>query len=455
MLAERMKQGIALQDAGRIDDAARTFEGIVGEDPGIADAWHRLGEIAARRLDLEKAERFTLKAVELEPRNPGFRTNLATIYARLGRFDAAEAEYRHVLGVAPDFANAYYNLVSIKEFDQDEDFIGSLRAQLKNDSIKGKRRGLLHFAAAKYCDQTGDYDAAFEHCRLGNTAWRARFSPQDFWSEIEAQTEVFDADLFARHGAGPEPAPGGGRQVPVFVVGMPRSGTSLVEQIIASHPEIDGAGELPDVASIVTAIPKHAPEGRPYPACLPDLPDHVIAGFAEAYLDRLRKLAPAARMVVNKTTTNYRHLGLIALLFPNARIIHCRRDPLDTCLSCYFHLFDGGFHDYSCDLWHLGFVHRCYRRLMAHWSRVLPIEIFDLRYEDLVADQDGPIRELVNFCGVDWDPACAEFHRSTRPVHTSSMRQVRRPIYKGSVGRWRHYERHLGPLLDALGPLED
>ena len=448
MFAERIRQGIALEESGRVDEAIRIYEDIVGKEPGAADAWHRLGDIAVQRADMERAERFAQKAVRLKPQSPRYRTALGTIYAKLGRFDAAEAEYRRVVRVSPGFAHAYYHLSSIARFQKDDDLVGMMLSQLKNGSIKDRNRSLFHFSVAKYYDQTDDPDRAFDHYRSGNSMWKAQFSPQDFWYRIQARIQVFDADFFARRAG-----QGSGSQMPVFVVGMPRSGTSLVEQIIASHPRIHGAGELPDIASIAGTIPKHAPGGQPYPDCMAATPDWVVGGFADAYLDRLRSLAPAALRVVNKTMTNYLNLGLIALLFPKARVIHCRRDPLDTCLSCYFQVFDGGFHDYSCDLWHLGFVYRCYDRLMSHWSAVLPIEIFEFQYEDLVRDQESRMRDLVGYCGVDWDPACAAFHRSERPVLTTSLRQVRQPLYKGSVGRWRRYERHLAPLFEALGPL--
>ena len=321
MLAERIRQGIALEESGRVDEAIRIYEDIVGKHPEAADAWHRLGDIAAQRADMERAERFALKAVRLKPQSPLYRTALGTVYAKLGRFDAAEAEYRQVVRASPGFANACYNLSSITKFRKDDELIGMMLSQLENGSIKDRNRSLLHFSVAKYYDQAGDPDRAFDHYRSGNSVWQAQFSPQDFWSRIQAQIQVFDADFFARRAG-----QGSGSEMPVFVVGMPRSGTSLVEQIIASHPRIHGAGELPDIASIARAIPKHAPAGQSYPACLAALPDSAVGGFAKAYLDRVRSLAPAALRVVNKTMTNYLNLGLIALLFPKARVIHCRRE---------------------------------------------------------------------------------------------------------------------------------
>ncbi|MBI3462463.1 MAG: sulfotransferase [Planctomycetes bacterium] len=238
-------------------------------------------------------------------------------------------------------------------------------------------------------------------------------------------------------------------EVPVFVVGMPRSGTTLVEQILASHPDVFGAGELPDIPSIVDTLPRYAPNQMRYPGCLAFLGPPVIRGFADAYLKRVRTLDATSERVVDKWPLNYLHLGLMALLFPRARIVHCRRDPLDTCLSCYFQRFRGD-HEYSYDLAHLGSYYRTYERLISHWREVLPMPVLELHYEALIDDPQATSERLLAFCGLSWQERCLRFHESPRPVSTASNWQVRHPLYRSAVQRWRNYEAHLGPLRDAL-----
>ena len=265
-------------------------------------------------------------------------------------------------------------------------------------------------------------------------------------SALQAVLEVCSADFLAGRSGG-----SGIEAAPIFIVGMPRSGTSLVEQILASHPEVFGAGELPYIDHIALALGKHAEGTAAYPACLPNIPDSAFKGFAESYLKEALGAAGEAAVVTDKAPLNFRHLGLILLLFPKARIVHCRRDPLDTCLSCFFQNFAAG-QDYSFDLRELGRFYRDYREMMSAWSEVLPAPVFDLVYEDLVADLEGVGRSLLSFCGLDWHPDCARFFETRRPVLTASRVQVRQPVYSSSVGKWRRYAAHLGPLVEALGP---
>ena len=233
-------------------------------------------------------------------------------------------------------------------------------------------------------------------------------------------------------------------------MGFPRSGTTLVEQILASHPKVFGAGELPDIPSIANTLPRHVPGNGSYPTCAPHLAPDAFRGFGEAYLRRTRQINATAERIVDKMPTNYLHVGLIRLLLPSARAIHCRRNALDTCLSCYFQRFRTG-HEFSYELRHLGSCYQNYERLMAHWCHVLSDHILELDYETLTDELEPSARNLLAFCGLEWDDRCLEFHRTQREVATASNWQVRRPVYRSSVGRWRNYETHLGPLRQALG----
>jgi len=236
---------------------------------------------------------------------------------------------------------------------------------------------------------------------------------------------------------------------PVFIVGMPRSGTSLIEQILASHPQVFGAGELTDIVRLPLSLHTMLGTERKYPQCLSLLTQDRIDTFAQHYLDKLASLSPDASRVIDKMPGNFMHLGFIELLFPDARIIHCMRDPLDTCLSCYFQDFSRS-HPYSYDLENLGAFYNEYRKIMQHWRSVLSIPMYEIQYEELVADQEMKSRELVEFCGLEWDERCLNFHETKRYVGTASYDQVRQPMYKKSAGRWKNYENRIDVLKKSL-----
>jgi hypothetical protein len=241
-------------------------------------------------------------------------------------------------------------------------------------------------------------------------------------------------------------------ELPVFIVGMPRSGTSLVEQILASHPSVMGAGELRDIGRCAERLKTRLNSTEDYPACLVELDQETASELAEQYLERLKSICTDEIRVTDKMPGNFLRLGLVAMLLPGARVIHCRRHPLDVCLSCYFQDFirRSGL-SYAFDLQNLGEYHTQYAKLMEHWRHVLPLRLLEVDYEQLVDEPEKMSRHLVEFCGLPWDPACLEYHKTQRNVWTASSWQVRQPIYTQSVGRWKHYETYLQPLKNALG----
>ncbi len=232
---------------------------------------------------------------------------------------------------------------------------------------------------------------------------------------------------------------------------MPRSGPTLVDQIIDAHPDAHGAGEIEDVEQMARQLQVHLDAYDPYPHCVADLTQEAADRLASSYQTRLEQLGRGAARVVNKSLENYKHLGLVAMLFGGARIIHCRRHPLDTCLSCYMGGILPSRAPYVTDLCHLGLVYRQYERLMRHWEAVLDLPILEIVYEDLVEDLEGVSRRLIDFLGLDWDERCLRYYESGRTVLTLSYAQVTKPIYRSAVGRYKHYERHLAPLTAALG----
>jgi hypothetical protein len=258
---------------------------------------------------------------------------------------------------------------------------------------------------------------------------------------------VFDKAFFKRLQGGGDPS-----DVPIFVLGMPRSGTTLTEQIIASHPQVHGAGELPYLWEIVQQQPVAGKQSHLiYPENLTSLTHETLTQWGQEYFTRLRRRALEAKHITDKMPANYLALGLIPLMLPNAKIIHVKRNPGDTCVSCFTRLFNRN-QDATYDLAELGQHYANYARLMQHWQRVLPAGTFiEVQYEDIVADAESEARRLIDFCSLEWNDACLAFHKNKRNVHTASASQVRQTVYASSVDRWRHYEKHLRPLLDALG----
>lgn len=302
----------------------------------------------------------------------------------------------------------------------------------------------LHFGLGKLYDSMGDYDKAFDHYRMGNDSKAHGFDAKKYALEVDTMITLHSADFMAQM-----PRASIRSDRPIFIVGMVRSGTSLVEQILASHPSVYGAGELPDI--IQTALSLHSMLGTDllYPLCLPLLTEDKINTITRRYLDGLAGLSPAAVRVVDKMPGNFMHLGLIELLFPDARVIHCTRDPMDTCLSAYFQNFSISNY-YSYNLSSLGLYYGEYRKIMQHWKKVLRIPMLDIQYEELVANQEPVSKKIIEFCGLEWDDRCLRFHETRRFVGTASHDQVRRPLYNKSVARWKNYEKYLNPLREAL-----
>jgi hypothetical protein len=303
----------------------------------------------------------------------------------------------------------------------------------------------LRFAAAELLDTSGRYDEAFAQAARGNALSAMPHDPAAVTRQFDELIEYFTPERLRCL-----PRAVYRREKPVFIVGMPRSGTSLLEQIVASHPAVHGAGELDFMPRVYRGtLDMLGAKAGEYPRCLDRLTIGSADGMAQIYLEPLNALAPEAQRIVDKMPLNFMHVGLIALLLPEARVIHCRRDPLDTCLSCYLTPFATP-HPYKNDLAHLGSFYGDYRRLMAHWQAVVPLPMLEVNYEEVVADPEGQARRVIEFLGLSWDERCARAHEIRRPVGTASVQQVRAPVYRSSVQRWRNYEGRLEALKAAL-----
>jgi tetratricopeptide (TPR) repeat protein len=413
-----------------------------------------LASICADHNRTEEAIAHYERAVAVEPNSVPSLVKLGNMYRRVGQFEKAYGYYQRVQCVDPGNCDALVGILRHLKSRVPEEEIARIAEYAASSVMPQQQRRQIHFALSQCREAQGNYDAAFYHMDEGNKLRRAEleaqggpFDPDLEVRRIDKIIAAFDADYFSRTAAC-----GNTSALPVFVVGMPRSGTTLCEQILASHSRVFGADELPDITRIAAGLrgrfANHSGSAGDE-AFAPYLTPEIVRPIAEQHLERLRLLAPGALRIVDKMPLNYRRLGLIATLFPCARIIHCRRDPLDTGLSCYSR--DLAFLPiWASDLPAIGHVYRQYERLMAHWRRVLPIEILEFTYETVVADLKGSTRRLIEYCGLEWEDSCLDFHRAERQVKTASIEQVRKPIYDTSIGRWKRFERHLGPLRDAL-----
>ena len=427
-----------------VEQATGLYEKFLNSPHHRPMALNMLGVLKMEQNQFVEAVGLISQAIALDPDRPGFHHNLATNLRVLGRFDDAVHYCFRALTLEPNYASVYLNLAEMKRFSADDAVIPLLEKQLANlDQKTDEEKCILHFAAGKIYQDLGDYPRAFEHFIKGNTARNAVFDPQIHDQWIQRLMDVCDRSLFDQQFGLVDSTAS-----PIFIVGMPRSGTTLTESILTRHPSVTGLGELPDISSIAHSLPSHV-QNMSYPECLRSVSKNVLDGFHWGYRQRLTDLAGQGKRTVDKMPTNFFHLGLLALLFPNAKIIHCHRHPLDTCLSCYCKRFYEG-QDFSYDLENLGHYYLSYQRVMNHWSQVLPIPIFNLEYERLIQDQETVSRELLDFCALPWDATCLKFNANTRPVKTASNWQVRQPLYSSSIQRWKHYEQELAPLRKIL-----
>jgi len=304
----------------------------------------------------------------------------------------------------------------------------------------------MHFAVGKVYMDLDDPDQAFDYFQRGNTLKRERatYSAAATSEHVDRLIAFFDSDRFEQIGTDFASL----CRLPIFIVGMPRSGTTLVEQIIASHPVVSSAGELNDLRRVSERLSLVTKSDDDFPECIAGLEPRNARRLAAGYIERLTSLAPDAQRVIDKMPWNFHALGMIAMFWPRAKIIYCVRDAVDTCVSCYTRYFQAG-QPFSWDLAELGHYYRQQQRLADHWREVLPIPILEVPYEQMVAEQEEMSRKLIDFCGLEWDNRCLEFHKTDRVIKTNPL-GVRRPVYRTSIGRAEKFGAHLDPLRQAL-----
>jgi tetratricopeptide (TPR) repeat protein len=434
--------GNALLGFRQIDEAAVSLGRALALQPESALAHLSLATVRRLQRRANDAEDSCRTALAIDPNYVEALSLLGELRADAGRFSEAEELFRQALAIKPDFPFAYFSIATHRKMTGVD--TGWLRGA---EALLSKRLPLRHkidlrYALGKYFDDVGQYDEAFEHYRLANeltNRYESNYDRSALTQRVDEIISSFDAAFM--HRCRPFAS---SSELPVFIIGMPRSGTSLTEQILASHEAVFGAGELTFWDAAFLAYKKARLQGEAGP--------HLIPGMVGDYIDRLTAISPGTLRVVDKMPANFFHAGLIHAAFPRARIIHMQRHPIDTCLSIYFQNFYNTS-PYANDLDNLAFYYGEYLRIMSHWRSVLPATtLLEVPYEGLIKDQEGWTRRLVNFVGLPWDPKCLDFHTTNRVVITTSKWQVRQKIHAASAGRWRHYEKFLGPLRRLLNP---
>ncbi len=436
--------GLALADQGEFAAAVESYRRAVALNPRHGRAFNNLGsalEKCDERLAAADAYR---AAIAIDDRHMEAHNNLGSVLSWSGDIDGARQCFERALALDAKSVSSHYNLSALKRYTSDDPAVAELEALARDaDSLPVPDRTQLLFALGKMRDDLGEYDAAFDAYARGNRLKAGTLQVNEARADrqLEGIVRGFDAGLFSKHGDAGNPD-----ATPVFIVGMPRSGTSLMEQILASHPAVHGAGELKDLHRLVTEHAQQSASGA-FPQVVSHLDPGSLRALGDAYVESIRTMAPDAARITDKMPANFFYLGLIRLALPNAKVIHMVRDPMDSCLSCYTHLFNDTM-DFTYDLGTLGRYYVRYMQLMAHWRAVLPQGmVLDVRYEDLVGDLETQARRVLDHVGLDWDDRCLAFHETERPVRTASLAQVRQPIYKTSIAGWRRFEKQLAPLL--------
>lgn len=470
----------ALNRANRGLLAIGAYQQAIKIDPGYAPAHNALGGLYQKRGQYVDAEAHLRKAFHLHPGDDEYALDLARILALLarlpeavevcrtleaekpeapesyrahaemllqaGQFDEAREILSRLRKVNPDPAGYFDLMAQDRSREIDDEDLAAAKTRILDPAITSPEKVRLCFSVASVLDRRRDFDGAFDYYCQGNSIRNAEsdYDFEDISDHFRRLTETFDESFFdARKNIGVAD------DKPVFIVGMPRSGTSLVEQILASHPEVAGGGERDDMNVLADDLADMLGGTTPYPECTVGIDGKLAHHLACDYLAKDSDQSGSARRVTDKMPANFLHLGVIALLFPGARVIHCTRDPMAICFSIFTQTFAGRT-SYAYNMDRLGHFYGLYVRLMDHWRKVCPLPMLDVQYADLIADQEGKSREIIEFCGLDWDDGILDFHKTRRPVRTASLWQVRQPIYTSAIDRWRSFERHLAPLKAAL-----
>ena len=443
--------GQLFQEQHRYAEAIECFQRTIRLQPSAPKPRHLLASTLAPVGRTEDALDTYRQVLELHPRHAGAWLGLGHTLKTIGRQQEAIEAYRQCIRVRPDNGETYWSLANLKTYQLTAADMGAMESALERaDELTDQSAVNFLFALAKAHEDAGDFDAAWGYYQRGNAKQRMleHYDPVQTETANDEIIETFDAAFLQSAGG-----QGHGDRAPIFVLGLPRSGSTLIEQILASHSQVEGTSELPYLGRVATSLNRNRADGINYPQAVRELRAAHFKALGGDYLERAQVHRHTDRpRFVDKMPNNFPSIGFLHLILPNAKIIDARRYPLDATLSCYRQLFAKG-QTFVYDLMEIGEYYLEYQRLMDHWHEVLPGRVLTVQYEDLVMDFDGQLRRLLDYCELPWEDACANFHETDRPVRTASSEQVRQPIYANSIHFWRNYEAHLGELIDVLEPV--
>lgn len=437
-IAAHVNLGMSYCEKEQYTEAIHVFKKLISLAPMHADAHANLGHALFKLGKLKASIAAVEKALSIDPHHALANKNIGPLYQSLGRFSEAEASLKKAILQNPADAESYRHLVQTRKMTRDDaSLVAQISALTKSTTLAQGLKSDSFFALGKCLDDLAQYDEAFESIKQANRLERgdSTYDRQQHENNIDTQIAHFTKEFFSSRLTKLDTL--ASESAPILIVGMPRSGTTLIAQVLSSHPQIKSAGEVLFWDLQVQALTPNA--------VLKLSPDSLSA-LANQYIAGLRAICPKSSRILDKMPSNFMHLGLIHLCLPMARIVHCQRNPLDTCLSIFFSKFSGS-HPYSYDLSDLTFYYQQYEKLMAHWRAVLGTCMIEVKYEEMVGNLEAETKKLLQFCNVEWDEKCLDFSRNEQAVFTASNWQVRQPLYQSSVGRWEHYRAHLGALL--------
>jgi len=450
--AARQNYALVLHRSNQPEQALVEIERLLAAEPGHLGCRNLKAAVLCRIGEYEPAIRIYADLLEHYPRNPKVWVSYGHALKTAGHGDRAIDAYRRSLELEPSFGEVWWSLANLKTYRFSADDLAAMRRQLARTDLAEDDRLHLEFAAGKALEDAGEYETSFRHYAQGNAIRHAQlhYSADDTHARVQHIRAHYTRDFFAARAGAGSPA-----RDPIFVVGLPRAGSTLIEQILSSHSQVEGTMELPEVTSITRMLRTQADadSAMPYHDALAALDVDALRALGERYLEHTRiQRKTSAPLFIDKMPNNFMHIGLIHLMLPNAKIIDARRHPLGCCFSGFKQHFARG-QSFSYDLGDLGRYYRDYVALMGHFDAVLPGRIHRVVYEHMVEDTEGEVRRLLEYCGLPFEESCLRFFQNARPVRTASSEQVRQPIYREGVDHWRHYAPWLVPLELALGPV--
>jgi tetratricopeptide (TPR) repeat protein len=439
-----------LKETHHYEESIAWFRKAVALEPTNVQAHFQLGGVLSQAALTYEAIDVFETVLKFEPEYAGAFLSLGHVLKTVGRQDEAVAAYRECIRIRPDNGQTHWSLANLKTYRLTEDDIADMEKRVAGTDLSDDSRVNFLFALAKAYEDGGDFERAWDYYAEGNSTRRMLEVYDPVRTEVtnDALVEVFDAEFLDRN-----TGLGNRDDAPIFVLGLPRSGSTLLEQILASHSQVEGTSELPYLQQVANSLSRNRADGVNYPEAVRELSGEHFGALGGDYLElaRLNRTEGRAHFV-DKMPNNFPIVGFIHLIFPNAKIIDARRHPLDSCVSCYRQLFARG-QSFTYDLTDIGEYFLQYQRMMDHWHEVLPGRVLTVQHEEVVHDLDTQVRRILDYCELSFEDACVNYHETDRPIRTASSQQVRRPVYTDSLGFWRHYETHIGELVEVLEPV--